>query len=216
MRNRSLVALVLAAAAITPAVARADASNAAPWSITAQVWGGVARYDVLGLEHGVGTVTQADANDLLRGNFDTRGGSAVLRLGWLDLGALFEGSWPTSAADSVVVTPLAGFAWDLATTLRLDVLAELGGHRISDIGGGTAGATNLQTVWLPYVGVRPSLSLRVPVGPVRAVVSLTPFARWDLVKKTVNVQIQGTTNTVQSYEAGGSTFGVVVGAGVEL
>lgn len=216
MRNRPLLALALAAAAITPAAARADASNAAPWSITAQVWGGVARYDVLGLEHGVGTLTQADANDLLQGNFDTRGGSAVLRLGWLDLGALFEGSWPKSAADSVVVTPLVGFAWDLATMLRLDVLGELGGHRISNIGSGTQGAAAVESVWLPSVGVRPSLSLRVPVGPVRAVVSLTPFARWDLVKRTVNVQIQGTTNEVQSYRAGGSTFGVVVGAGVEL
>jgi hypothetical protein len=216
MRNRTLLALA-AAAALLPGAARADASNAAPWSLTVQVWGGLSRYDVLGFNHGVGTVTQSDGHQLLQGNFNTTGGSAVIRLGWLDLGALYEGSWIKSRADSAVVTPLVGFKWDLAEFLRLDVLGELGGHQISNIGTGAGfDASQVKSVWLPYAGVRPSLSVRVPVGFARAVFSVTPFARWDLVKKTVDVQVQGTTNEFQSYEAGGSTFGVVGGLGIEL
>ncbi len=217
MRNRTLLALALAAAAATiPAAAHADPGNAAPWSLTLQVWGGLSRYDVLGFNHGVGTVSQADGSALLQGNFNTTGGSAVVRLGWLDVGALYEGSWIKSRADSAVVTPLVGFRWDLADSVRLDLLGELGGHQISNIGtNGGFDASQVKSVWLPYVGVRPSLSLRVPVGLVRAVFSVTPFARWDLVKKTVNVP--GTVaGQFQSYEAGGSTLGVVGGVGIEL
>lgn len=210
MGNRTLLAL---AAALALAAPRA-ASAAEGWSVTLGVWGGVSHYDVLGLSHGVGSVGAADGQDLIQGNFDTVGGSALLRIRWLDVGLLYEGTLLDTSARNEVLTPVLGFAWDLSRRVRLDLLAELGGHRITGVGSGNDHVSETKTVWLPYVGVRPSLSYRLPVGPTFLVLSATPFARWDLVKKDVSVETSSLDPTV--YEAGGSTFGLVFGAGIEI
>ena len=210
MRNRTLLALATAAALAAPGLASADA-----WSLTVGVWGGVSRYDVLGLKHGSYAVSSQEGRDLLDGNFNAMGASAVLRLGWLDLGLLYEGTLIDTKATSEVVTPLVGFRWDLTERLGLDVLGELGGHRIDDIGSGRGDLVGpSKTAWLPYVGLRPTLSYRLPVGPVGLVLSAAPFARWDLVKKEVSVTTIGGAAPV--YEAGGTTFGLVGGVGIEL
>jgi len=218
MRNRTAIALAATLALLVPAVASADTSASAPWSLTLSLWGGVSQYDVLGLQHGLGAIEPEDAQDLLEGNFDTWGASAVLRLGWFDVGLLYERTPGSGGAESAVITPVAGFAWNLADVLRLDVLGELGGHQISNIGSsGSWDVSQAEAVWLPYIGVRPTLSLRLPVGPLRAILSLAPFARWDLVKKEVTVEVtSGSTTTFNTYEAGGTTFGLVVGAGIEI
>lgn len=210
MGNRTLLALVAAVALAAPGAGAASDAL----SLTLGVWGGVSRYDVLGLQHGVGNVGSEDGKDLIEGDFDTVGASALLRLGWFEIGALYEGTLFDAEAQSEVVTPLVGFKWDLTGFLRLDVLAELGGHRITNIGAGNEVLSETpETVWLPYVGIRPGLSLRLPLGPTRVVVSATPFARWDLVKKEVTY---GTEETHTVYEVGGSTFGVVGGLGLEI
>jgi hypothetical protein len=213
MGNRTVLALAAALALAAPRPAEAGDG----WSLTLGVWGGISRYDVLGLKHGLETVEREDGRDLLHGDFDAVGASAVLRLGWLEVGALYEGTLLDEDARSEVLTPLLGFKWDLTQRLRVEVLGELGGHRITDIGSGNdLLAERPKTVWLPYVGVRPGLSYRLPFGPTRLVVSATPFARWDLVKKDVSVRtsLGGDTHTV--YEAGGSTFGLVAGLGIEI
>ncbi len=210
MGNRTVLALAAALALAAPRAAPA----ADGWSVTLGVWGGVSHYDVLGLAHGVGGVGASDGQDLIQGDFNTVGGSAVLRLRWLDLGVLYEGTLLDTSAKNEVLTPVVGFAWDLSRRVRLDLLAELGGHRITGIGEGNDHVSETKTVWLPYLGVRPSLSYRVPVGPSFVVLSATPFARWDLVKKDVSVRTSSLDPTV--YEAGGSTFGLVVGAGIEI
>ncbi len=217
MRNGILLAGALAGLA-TARPAAADVSPNSAWSLTVSAWGGVSRYDVLGLKHGVAGIQSQDGRDLLNGDFNVRGGSAVLRLGWLDLGALAEGSAPTSRADSAVITPVAGIAWNLSDLFRLDLLGELGGHRISNIGtSGSFDVAQARTAWLPYVGVRPTLSLRLPLGPTRVVLSAAPFARWDLVQKQVTVTVSsGSTTTQNTYSVGGSTFGVVGAVGLEL
>ncbi len=213
MRNRTLVALTAAAALAAPTIGAAEEPG---WSLTLGVWGGVSRYDVLGLKAGVGTVGSADGKDLLDGNFNAMGASALLRLGWLDLGVLYEGTLIDKRANSEVLTPTAGFKWDISEHVRLDVLGELGGHKIENIGSGSEIASETRTVWLPYIGVRPSLSYRLPAGPLHLVLSATPFARWDLVKKEVSVQTSAGPDTHTIYEAGGSTFGVVGGVGIEI
>ncbi|WP_242372372.1 hypothetical protein [Anaeromyxobacter sp. SG26] len=206
MRTPRLLILAAALALAGPRLAAADTGPDSGWSLTLGVWGGASRYDVLGLKHGVETLDR----DTLDGNLDTYGASALLRLGWLDVGALYEGSF-REATDSFVLTPLVGFKWDVTDLVRVDFLGELGGHRITNIG------TDAQSVWLPYVGVRPTLSLRLPLGPTRLVLSGAPFARWDLVKKDVAVPSSGGATTTRStYEAGGTTFGVVGGVGIEL
>ena len=214
MGNRSLLAL---AALLALGAPRVGAAAEDPWSLTLGVWGGASKYDVLGLAHGLQGVTSQDGQDLIQGKFNTVGASAVLRLGALDLGALYEGTLLDSDAKSEVLTPLVGFAWDLSDAWRLDALAELGGHKIEGIGSGNDFLSgDAKTVWLPYVGVRPSLSWRMPLGPTRLVLSLTPFARWDLVKKEVTVDTSSGPTSTTTYEAGGTTFGVVGGVGIEL
>jgi len=210
MRNRTLLLLAGLVAVASPISGRAGEA----WSLTVGAWGGVSRYDVLGLRHGLGTVETSDGRDLLDGNFDTVGASALLRLGWLDVGFLYEGALVDHGADSEVVTPLVGFSWNPLGRLRLDLLGELGGHKITNVGAGNPLTTDTRTVWLPYVGVRPSLSVRFPVGPAHLVLSATPFARWDLVRRDVGVPVAGGTESF--YEAGGSTFGLVGGVGIEI
>jgi hypothetical protein len=213
MGNRTLVALAAAAAAILAPPATASAYHDS-WSVTVGIWGGVSRYDVLGLKHGIGTVGTEERQDLIDGNFDTVGAQTILRIGWLDLGLLYEGTLVDTSADSEILTPLVGFKWDVARWLRLDLLAELGGHKITNIGSGNELATETRTVWLPSLGIRPSISYRLPVGPLHLLLSVTPFARWDLVKKDVDVESGPGSWT--SYEAGGSTFGLVGGGGIEF
>ncbi len=210
MGNRTVVALAAALALAAPRTV----SAADDWSLTLGVWGGVSHYDVLGLAHGVSSVGAAEGQDLIQGNFDTVGGSALLRIRWLDLGVLYEGTLLDGSARNEVLTPVVGLAWDLSRRVRLDLLAELGGHRITGVGSGNDYVSETKTVWLPYVGVRPSFSYRLPVGPTFLVLSATPFARWDLVKKDVSVETSSLDPTV--YEAGGSTFGLVFGAGIEI
>ncbi len=215
MRNRTLLALASAAALCAPLAARADASPRASWSLTLTVWDGLSRYDVLGLRHGIGTVGSQDKQDLLDGNFNAMGAQAVMRIKWFELGLLYEGTLVDSGASSEIVTPLVGFKWDVAESLRLDFLGELGGHKITNIGSGNAIATETRTVWLPSLGFRPSLSYRIAVGPTRVVLALTPFARWDLVKKDVNVSTSVQDEYIP-YRAGGTTFGIVGGVGLEI
>ncbi len=217
MRTRLVAAVATVAALAAAAPARADVSPNSAWSLTLTVWGGVSRYDVLGLRHGLSDVQSQDGRDLLQGNFNAYGGAAVLRLGWLDLGGLYEGALLSSRSDSAVVTPLVGVALNLTDLLRLDLLGELGGHRISNIGvSRDFDVSQAESVWLPYVGVRPTLSLRVPLGPARLVLSAAPFARWDLVQKQVTVSISGTTTQRNTYDVGGSTYGLLGGVGIEL
>lgn len=212
------LALLAALALAVPAAARANTAPGSGWSFTLSAWAGASRYDVLGLEHGVGSVGAADGKSLLDGSFDVKGGAGVLRLGWLELGLLYEGTLLDTRADSEVFTPVAGFKVDLTDLVRLEVLGELGGHRLGQIGTGLAGVTDTKTVWLPYVGVRPGVAFRLPVSALRLVLSVTPFARWDLVKRQVEVPTStGTGTTTRTlYEAGGSTFGVVGGIGIEI
>jgi len=211
-------ALALAAVLAAPALAAAEPPPPDRWSLTLGGWGAVSRYDVLGLRHGVGAFESRDGRDLLEGRFETWGASALVRYRRLEAGLLYEGAFLSDRADSAVLTPLAGVTFDLGRLVRLDLLGELGGHRVSNIGlSGDFDVSGAQSVWLPYAGVRPTLSLRLPVGPVRLVLSLAPFARWDLVRKDVTVEVSdGSTETRNTYDVGGSTFGVAAGAGIEL
>jgi hypothetical protein len=215
MRRITLLALAVVVAGALPAGARADASNSAPWSLTVQGWGGVQRYDVLGLRHAVDTNA---GRDLLNGNVRALGVSALLRFGWLDLGLLYEGSVLREKTDSAIFTPLLGVRTDLSDYVRLDLLAELGGHQITNVGlSNDVSVSAARTIWLPYIGLRPTLSFTTPIGPLRAVFSAAPFVRWDLVGTTVDVNVTaGVSGQVDSYRAGGTTYGVAFGAGVEL
>jgi hypothetical protein len=160
---RLLAAALLAALLSTPGLARADDS----WGLSLQLLGGVSRYDVGGLKAGIANQGAA----MLKENASMLGGMALLRLGAPDLGVIYEGGKITSSADSAVLTPVVGLALPLGETVRIDLLGELGGHKISNISTTNNGLdySQAKAVWLPYVGARPMLTLRLPVGPVKLV-----------------------------------------------
>jgi hypothetical protein len=206
---RLLAAALLTALLATPAAARADDS----WALTVQVLWGVSRYDVGGLRAGLDNQGAA----LLKDSASMVGGLGLLRIGLLDLGVIYEGGRIAGAADSAVLTPVVGLALPLGEPLRIDLLGELGGHKISNVATTDHSIDFSQStaVWLPYVGVRPMLTLRLPIGPVKAVGSLAAFARWDLVKR--DVALASTTGTESlPYHLGGTTFGLTAGAGIEF
>lgn len=204
------VALALALL-LGPAAARAGDTL----GLTLEVWGAVSRYDVRGLEPGLQNAGWG--RDLLQDRVGSYGASALLRLGTLDLGALYEGQLIRERTDAAVITPLVGFAIRLGTALRLDLLGELGGHRITNVRfDGAVDVSQARSVWLPYVGARPTLTLRFPAGPMHLVLSVSPFARWDLVKRRITLTSGGTQASTSSYDVGGATFGVAAGAGFEL
>jgi hypothetical protein len=206
---RRLAAFALAALLAPPAHA-ADGL-----ALTLQVWGGVSRYDVEGLEAGIAS----QGRDLLQASAPSYGASALLRLGGLDLGVLYEGRLIRDRTDAVVLTPLVGLAVPLGEVVRIDLLAELGGHRVSGVQfDGQVDVSQAAAVWLPYLGFRPTLSLRFPLGPLHAVASVAPFARWDLIKRDASVTVSESGSVAQPYpyRLGGATFGVALGAGFEL
>lgn len=203
-------AALLAALLVLPGVTRADDS----WGLSLQLLGGVSRYDVGGLKAGIANQGAA----MLKDSASMLGGMALLRLGGLDLGVVYEGGRITSAADSAVLTPTAGFAIPLGELLRLDLLGEVGGHRISNITTSNGGVdySQARATWLPYLGARPMLTLRLPVGGLKVIGSISGFARWDLVKKdTTLAQTSGGVATLP-YRLGGTTFGLTAGAGLEF
>ena len=207
------LALAVALAVALPATARAEGID-----LRLQIWAGVSRYDVHGLKDGVASQGSGLGRDLLQSDVNLYAGSALLALGNLDLGALFEGGVVGGTTDTVVVTPLLGFGFDLGDTLRLDLLAELGGHKVTNVQfSGGVDVSQAKAVWLPYVGARPTLTLRLPTTRPSLALSVAPFARWDLNRSTTNITVtQGATVTPTTYQLGGTTFGLVVGAGIEF
>jgi hypothetical protein len=203
-------AALLAALLILPGSARAGDS----WGLSLQLLWGVSRYDVSGLEAGI----SSQGSDMLKDSASMVGGLGLLRLGMLDVGVLYEGATFSGTADSVVLTPEVGLALPIGEAVRVDLLAELGGHKISNLSTSSGGIDYSQAtaVWLPYVGVRPMLTLRLPVGPLKVIGSLAAFARWDLVKQDVSLTPTSGTSSALPYTLGGASFGLSVGAGVEF
>jgi hypothetical protein len=202
-------AALLAALLTLPGAARAADS----WALSLQLLWGVSRYDVSGLEAGLAS----QGADMLKDSASLVGGLGLLRLGALDLGVLYEGATFSGTADSVVLTPEVGLALPIGDVLRVDLLGELGGHKISNLSTTSGGIDYAQAtaVWLPYVGVRPMITLRVPVGPIHLVGSFAAWARWDLMKKDTTLEAAGASSTIP-YTLGGATFGLTAGAGLEF
>jgi hypothetical protein len=104
------------------------------------------------------------------------GATLLLRGGNLALGLAAEGNFDGTTLERFNGSVLAGFAVDAFPAVRIELLGELG-------------AANLQAVddlenapgagsWERFYGVRPGLSLRLPVLPFR--VGVWGLARWGL------------------------------------
>lgn len=93
------------------------------------------------------------------------GGGALLRLGFLGLGAALDRNVGSAGARLSTRSAMGGLVLDVLPFVRLELLGELGN---ADGPGGLS----------RFRGARPGLSLRVPAFPLR--VGVWGLARWGL------------------------------------
>jgi hypothetical protein len=96
------------------------------------------------------------------------GGSVLLRLGPLGIGAAADRSTGHASARLSTRSAMGGLALDVLPFVRLELLGEIG---LADLAGDAEGSVTFR-------GARPGLSLKVPVLPVR--LGVWGLARWGL------------------------------------
>lgn len=104
------------------------------------------------------------------------GGTVLLRGGNLALGVAAEGNFDGTTLQRFNGSVLAGFAVDAFPVVRLELLGEVGAANLRQLRDLEAepGAGS----WERFYGVRPGLSLRLPLLPFR--VGAWGLARWGL------------------------------------
>lgn len=201
--------LTLCALLALPALSRADIL-----SFNLELYGGFDKYDAMGLKSGVANVNLSD-KQLLKGANTHFGVDGILKLGTMEVGALLEtGKQGSGGASTLAVGALGGMGFDVFG-LKLEALAELGGHRFADfLQDPSVSQLSSKEAWLYYLGLRPGLSYAFGSG-VKFVVGIWAFARWDLTTK--NVTYTPTAGgTPVTYKLGGSDFGASLRLGVQL
>ena len=206
MRLGTITTLAALLALATPSVARA----LGPLSLTLEAWGGVQRGDPLRVVGGTAAAA-ATAEDRLDGTFDAIGVTLIAKTSFLEVGLSFDQSFTPARTKVSTLTPLAGFAFDLSM-LRFELLAEYGGHRYGSVAG------SRERVTVGFVGVRPGVSLRLPLaGSLRLVIGAWGFSRWNLSGDDVAVPATPPAVGTTVYRTGlGPTLGVVGRLGLEL
>ncbi len=99
------------------------------------------------------------------------GGALLLRAGGVELGAATEGNFDKGTLQRYDASLLGGLAIDVLAVLRVEALGELGAANLRDAASNGGG-------WNRFYGVRPGLSLGLPVLPLR--VGVWGLARWGL------------------------------------
>jgi hypothetical protein len=184
-----------------------------PVSLTLEVWGGGQRTDPLLVVGGTATVTPT-ARDRLVGDFGLLGGSVIAKTSLLEVGLSFDTSFTSHGTQGTTVSslaPLAGLAFD-ASLFRFELLAEWGGHRYGTVAG------SKERVTVGFLGVRPGISVRIPLGGgVRWVVGVWGFSRWNLSAEEVAVPAPAPAIGTTIYRTGtGPTFAIALRLGLEL
>jgi hypothetical protein len=156
----------------------------------------------------------ANDDDLSESSLQIAGGTLLLNLGALELGAIVDRTF----GDGVTQTALGGLVGvRLGDKLRLDLLGELGGHRFGDVADDPSVVTGSSAdEWLFYVGLRPGLAYRIDLVPgVGLLIGVWGFARWDVTDKTVPVTVRGSTGLAPGeVELGGISIGATLRAGI--
>lgn len=175
--------------------------------------GGVDKYDAIGLRSGLSSTDFTDAQKLRDASL-SYGATAILRLGFLDAGALVELGRPGRANTTTAIAALAGLNLVLGS-LQVDALGEVGGHRYGDaLHNPSVIVDSNRSDWLAYVGLRPGIS--VHLGERGGILlGLWAFARWDVNDKTVPVTLASGTGS-GNYKLGGTQFGAALRFGVSL
>jgi hypothetical protein len=173
---------------------------------------GVDKYDSVGLRNGLSS-TDFSSSQQLSDASQSVGATVIARLGVLDLGVIGELGRPGKDNTTSVLGALAGLNFDVGM-LRLEALAEAGGHRYGNALTNSAVIGNsTRSDWLAYAGLRPGVAVRL--GETPWFLGVWAFARWDLTSKNVQVTLQNGSGT-GSYKLGGSQFGAALRLGVSL
>jgi hypothetical protein len=160
----------------------------------------------------------ANDDDFSESSLQIAGGTLLLNFGALELGAVLD----TTFGDGVTQTAIGGLAGlRLGEELRLDLLAEAGGHRFGNVADDPSVLTaSSADEWLFYVGLRPGLAYRIELGApggLGFLLGIWGFARWDVTDKNVPVTVRGTSGTAPGeVELGGTTIGLTLRAGIAL
>jgi hypothetical protein len=214
--------LLCAFALIAPCPTTAAVLNSTI-DVTLEAWLGPARYGAQSFKSGSGCTTlignNACAQEMLNGGLGTLGLSGLVHLRQYELGLLYDGSFEfdTIRTNDRHVGALIGLAYDPLSFLRLELLAESGGHEVYDIGRTVLAQQGDTRLWLPYLGLRPGLSFRIGIeGYPRLILGLSAFARFDLLHREANVVTSAQPPGSAQYDVGGWNYGLVYRAGLEL
>jgi hypothetical protein len=207
--TRRLVPFLAAAAILAP--------HAASAAVSLEVFYGLSRPKAADFSAAVSGT--ADDPDLYDNSVNIAGGNVLLHLGLFELGAIIDTSWKSGQASQTAIGALAGIGGDMGGWLRLELLGEVGGQRYGNFTEDPDIVTaSSSSEWLAYVGLRPGIAVRVPVGATRktaVLVGIWGFARWDLTDATVPVTV-GAADDAGDLELGGTTIGATLRLGLDF
>lgn len=162
----------------------------------------------------------ADDPHLIRDSLNIAGGDLLLHLGLLELGAIIDTSWKSGSASQTAIGGLIGVGGDMDGWLRLEALGEIGAQRYGNFAENPNIVTSSSSSeWLAYVGLRPGVAIRIPVGEAKTgvLVGVWGFARWDLNSSNVPVTVGSAGSTSPgSIKVGGTTIGAELRLGVDF
>ncbi len=211
MTVRVTPALLLAAAMAVPATASAAVSIEGFYGITRPP----------SADFTASVSGAANDPDLIKSSLQIAGGNLILHLGILELGAIADTSWKSGSASQTAIGALAGIGGDYRKVLRLEALGEIGGQRYGNFLENpdivTASSNNQ---WFAYVGLRPGIAYRIPVGETGStgvLVGLWAYVRWDLTTANVPMTVRSASGTAPAnMELGGTTIGAVARLGLDF
>lgn len=154
------------------------------------------------------------ASDLYKSSLQLAGGDVLLNLNGLELGAIADVTFGSNTASQTALGGLVGIGIGGGPgNLKLDLLAEAGGHRYGNFAKHPDVVTSSSSdQWLAYVGLRPGVSFAIG-GPLS--IGVWGFVRWDVTSHNLPVTV-GSAGSQGSYKLGGTTVGAAVRLGIDL
>ena len=205
MTRRTLWGLRVAALLAVPAAARAQGAG-----LQLEGFYGLERPPSTSFSAAVSGV--GSASNLFNSSLQLAGGDVLLNLGGLELGAIGDVTFGSNTASQTALGGLIGAAI-APPGMKLDFLAEAGGHRIGDFTKNPDVVTaSSSSEWLFYVGLRGGISFQLG-GPLS--LGLWGFVRWDVTSHDVPVTV-GSAGSAGSYSLGGTTIGGTLRLGFSL
>jgi hypothetical protein len=161
------------------------------------------------------SVTEIDGGRPLHDAVPVVGATGVGNIERLAIGGAVDAT-PGSAGDGrLTLSALVGYLPRVGAT-RLQLLAEAGGHRFSDVGGSQVARQIGPDTWLPFAGVRLGAARTVPEHGFFEL-GLWMFGRYDIGHKTVTTVTSFMWEEWRTdYRVGGFMAGLAFQVGLRL